>query len=29
MRRADAPQPMLAAAERQAARRTRHLKTVK
>jgi hypothetical protein len=29
MRRADAPQPVLAAAERQAARRTRHLKTVK
>ena len=29
MRRVDAPQPVLAAAGRQAARRTRHLKVVK
>jgi hypothetical protein len=29
MRRVDAPQPVVAAAERRAARRTRHLKTVK
>jgi hypothetical protein len=28
MRRADAPQPVLAAAERKAARRARHLKVV-
>jgi hypothetical protein len=29
MRRADAPQPVLAAAERKTTHRTRHLKTVK
>jgi hypothetical protein len=28
MRRADAPEPVLAAAERRAARRTRHLKAI-